>query len=534
MRRYDSKTSARPHTAPRGVDQDRENDDQVQRLLADRESGRDSGHRPHDAHAVLHLQRTAGNAAVTSLFEEPPVDALVRPGGGEAFHGWAQADTRAEAVRGLSARHLAGEAATQRSVALQRNPPETVDEDALDPETYLLPDLQVPNFVLQGPAVRRDMKAMPRLGRIARAKRKPLDGLVEMLRMAAEANGPQAAKTVAGIRSAAKRLSGGRRRSLKGAIDRYRATKPRLRSLMGEIEAARAGVIESMKILESKNLAQDRLKTGRDKDKAAEELKKWEDKRQSAIHILEGFADFATMVIDPEKGITTALDKAKGLVGNYIKDLAFGGTYAEQIKTAREKVQALTEKIRGLEDQQALTEIEAAAAGLQRAQGTLQSRFELLTALVYEAETAQLDLQKELGGMGKSGQAASEALDEGTAVMEAAEEAAQKSKSLRDSLLSVRTGARRLVDDSNRYRELLEAGRGTLSRTVGEGTPREQRAWARDVLVQNVRRAGEWTAWERREETELDMLEAFIRKGSYRTGYEIGIETSLGQVRKSI
>jgi len=485
MRSYDSETSDRPHTAPRVVDQDRENDRQVQRLLSDRGSGGDSRRRPRDVRAVIHLQRMAGNTAVT------------------------------------------------RFVALQRAPQATVDESALD-QTYLLPDLQFPNFVLQGPAVRSDMRAMPRLGRIATAKRRPLDGLVEMLRMAAEANGPQAAKTVAGVGSAAKRLPGGRRRSLKGAIDRYRATKPRLRSLMSEIEGARAGVIESLKVLESKSIAQDRLKTGREKDKAVEDLKNWEEKRKDAIHVLEGFVDFATTVIDPEKGVTAALDKAKGLVGNYIKDLAFGGTYAEQIKRARDKVQELTAKIQGLEDQQAVIDIEAAAAGLQRAQGTLQSRFDLLPALVYEAETAQLDLQKELGGMGKSGQAASAALDEGTAVMEAAEEAALKSKSLRDSLLSVRAGAKKLVDDSNRYRELLETGRGTLSNTVGEGTPAEQRAWARDVLVQNVRRAGEWTTWLQREETDLDKIDAFIRKGSYRTGYEGGIETSLGQVRKSI
>jgi hypothetical protein len=156
-----------------------------------------------------------------------------------------------------------------------------------------------------------------------------------------------------------------------------------------------------------------------------------------------------------------------------------------------------------------------------------------LPAVVYEAETAQLDLQSELGGMGKSGQAASAALDEGTAVLEAAEEAALKSRSVRGALLSVRGGARKLVDDSTRYRELLEAGRGTLSNTV-EGTPTEQRAWARDVLVENVRLAGRWTTWVQGQEAELDKIDDFIRQGSYRTGYETGIETSLGDVRKSI
>ncbi|HEX6676331.1 MAG TPA: hypothetical protein VF486_15055 [Actinomycetes bacterium] len=477
MRTYDSGTSGRPRSAPRAVDRDREDDHQVQRLLSERESG--------DVRAVIHLQRTAGNTAVT-----------------------------------------------RRLVALQRAPQATIDESAVD-QTYLVPDLQFPNFVLQGPAVRADMRALPRLGRAATEKRKPVDGLVEMLRMAAQANGPQAAKTVAGIGSAAKRLSGGRRRSLKAAIDHYNGAKPNLRSLMKDIEGARQGVVEGMKVLESKGIAQERLKTGREKDKAVEDLKGWEEKRASAIHVLETFVDFATTVIEPEKGITTALDKAQGLVGNYIKDLAFGGTYAEQIKNARDKVQELAVKIQGLEDRQALADIEAAAAGLARAQSTLESKFELLTRYVYDAETAQLDLQKELGGMGKSGQAASAALDEGTAVLEAAEEARLKSKDLRGALLSVRGGARKLVDDSNRYRELLETGRGTLSNTV-EGAPTEQRAWARDVLVQNVRLAGRWTSWAQGQETELDKIDDFIQKGSYRTGYQEGIETSLGKVRKSI
>jgi hypothetical protein len=477
MRTHDRETSGRPRTVPRAIDQERENDRQVQRLLSERESG--------DVRAVIHLQRTAGNTAVT-----------------------------------------------RRLVALQRAPQATVDESALD-QTYLVPDLQFPNFVLQGPAVRADMRALPRLGRTATEKRKPVDGLVEMLRMAAQANGPQAAKTVAGIGKAAKRLSGGRRRSLKGAIDRYRATKPRLRSLMSEIEAARAGVVESTKLLESKSIAQDRLKTGREKDKAVEDLKSWEEKRKDAIHVLETFVDFATTVIEPEKGIMTALDKAQGLVGNYIKDLAFGGTYAEQIKNAGDKVKELTAKVQGLEDRQAVADIEAAAAGLQRTQATLQSKFDLLPGVVSEAETAQSDLQTELGGMGKSGQAASAALDEGTAVLAVAEEAALKSKDLRGALLSVRVGANKLVDDSNRYRELLETGRGTLSNTV-EGTPEQQRAWARDVLVGNVRLAGQSTSWAQGEEAEVDKIDEFIRKGSYRTGYETGIETSLGKVREAI
>ncbi len=45
---------------------------------------------------------------------------------------------------------------------------------------------------------------------------------------------------------------------------------------------------------------------------------------------------------------------------------------------------------------------------------------------------------------------------------------------------------------------------------------------------------GGWETWLQREQADLDKIDAFIRKGSYRTGYEGGIETSLGQVRKSI
>ena len=102
MRSYDSETSDRPHTIPRVVDQDRENDRQVQRLLSDRGSGGDSRRRPRDVRAVIHLQRMAGNTAVT------------------------------------------------RFVALQRAPQATVDESALD-QTYLLPDLQFPTSCCKAP-----------------------------------------------------------------------------------------------------------------------------------------------------------------------------------------------------------------------------------------------------------------------------------------------------------------------------------------------------------------------------------------------
>src|SRR6266511_3306342 len=65
MRSHDSETSDRPHTAPRVVEQDRENDRQVQRLLSDRGSGGDSRRRPRVTLAYIHLKKMYNKSVLT-------------------------------------------------------------------------------------------------------------------------------------------------------------------------------------------------------------------------------------------------------------------------------------------------------------------------------------------------------------------------------------------------------------------------------------------------------------------------------------
>jgi hypothetical protein len=411
----------------------------------------------------------------------------------------------------------------QRNPVIQRQPSSSPNQQAQEPQGYVtLPDLRV-GAVLLGPALRGKMNAIVRQGSNAQKKRSELEGLVEYLKMAADANGPAAARSVSAVRSTAKGLTGNRRESLEAAIDKYDTSKPNLRTIMSEIEAARSTIVASTKRIESKVLGKKLIETHRAEEKTKGDLEKLEEKRAGTNKILSGFISFSAMLIDPTKGWSTALMSATSMVGNYIEDLTLGGSYAEQIDTIRGKLTALTRSIQGLEDAQALADIDEAAALFQAAQKTLQARLEELVGAVYAAEVAQDDMQRELRKLGKRGALAAEALSEGSAVIEIGNEAITKSMAQQSALESLKADIAYTFKQSDDYRRMLEHEGTNLSI--------EQRSWARDAAIQNVRAAQSWDRWVTAELVHLAEDQKFLSARSYQVGYEQGVEAALKKIR---
>ena len=150
----------------------------------------------------------------------------------------------------------------------------------------------------------------------------------------------------------------------------------------------------------------DLLVKNREKAKAETDLADVQEKRKDAIEKMTMFLDFATMLADPAKGWTSALDKATGMIGGSLKDMVFAGTMAAEIAAAKEKGAALTRSVLGLEDSIALTAISAAAARPEAEQVKLQAMLETLVSSVVKAEAAQHDLHDAMAGLGAKGAAA--------------------------------------------------------------------------------------------------------------------------------
>jgi chromosome segregation ATPase len=408
----------------------------------------------------------------------------------------------------------------QRAPAIQRRPGA---EQAQKEHGYVsVPDLRIGALVL-GPALRSRISSVVKQGGQARTKRDELDGLVEHLKMAAEANGPAAAKSVASIYPKAKRLHGEGRDSLEGAIDKYNSAKPHLRALMSRVEGARSRITESTKTLEAEVLGKELIGTRREKEDQEGKLKELEDNRASANAVLTGFINFAKILSDPAQGWSTALSTATSMVGSYIQDLALGGTYAQQIAAVRDKIERLTQSIKGLEDAQALAKIASAAAKLAAAQHDLAAALSELQGAVRAAEAAQDDLQEELRKLGKPGTQAANALDEGTTVVEISNEAIAKSLDQQGALEVLKEDIEYTFRHALRYREMLDGNESNLKGN--------ERAWARDAAIENVRAAESWKRWVETELAHLGQAQKFLTGRSYLAGYEKGAEEALQDIR---
>ena len=449
------------------------------------------------AETLLDLQRKRGNAFVQRLVQSQPRDGV-----------------------GMARKALAPAALILRDKGGSTGETTYVEGD--------LPDLKFGSVVL-GPSLRSDIRKLKRMGDAARSKRGDLDAQVEYLTMAADpkaGSGQQAVKDVAAAGTEAKRLSKGRKEDFKDTIDKYNTTKPRLRSLMIEIESARQTIVEKTRTLESKVFARDIKAAQREEAKTAQEVADLQEKKASANKALDEFLGFAMMLADPKQGWTSALDAAAGHVGSFLKDLAFGGTYATQIAAAQERLADIRRRIVSLEDGALMAEIEAATAALNAARLTFQAKVEALKGLVYEADSSQEDLQERLGGLGKKGQAASRSLSEGSAVIEIGNEAIARSVELRNGLSELESHITRVATQANNYRQRIDDGLGDLRGN--------ERAWSRDAAIKQVRNAGAWTQWVKDEMAHLQKAQDFLTAGSYRTPFEEGVENELTRIRRRL
>jgi len=247
---------------------------------------------------------------------------------------------------------------------------------------------------------------------------------------------------------------------------------------------------------------------------------------------MKGFVDFA---IEGGKGFVEGgpvgagkniLKKAVSLGGDLLQDYAFGGSFGEQIQAAQAKVSALTARVEQLSDQVDVARVGEATAKLASAQKRLEAQFQGLESKVYEAETAQLDMEDLLKRLGPKGAQAAELLSIGTAVNEMASEAIQQAVAYGDVIDGIRQRARHAAKTFNHIREELDAGLGGLS-----GADRQT---AREIAVQNVRASYTYEKWVDGEQKWLAETQNFLKAGRYRTSYEAGAEQGLRTIRPRV
>jgi predicted nucleic acid-binding Zn-ribbon protein len=426
----------------------------------------------------------------------------------------------------------------QRSVGnanvqhLLRSPdaPQTIQRTpaATQEETYgyvTVPDLRTGNLLL-GPRLRGDMRAVVQQSKSIQVKRGELDGMIEFLKIAAETNGPADVQALKAIEPTTRKLTGRRRVAFEGGVDRYRTSMNNLQTMMLEVEAARKDIVESSKMLESQVLAQKKITTQRDKEDQEGKLADLQAKRDKANAIISGFIDFSKLLINPAEGWGSALKAAAGLVGNKIQDMALGGSYAQQIAAVRENISGLTDKIKGIEDAQALSNIESATAKLQGAQIRLEARLNELDGAVAQTEVAQDDLQEILRGFGKKGAQAASVFSAANVVTEHSNDAIEQSLAHQQALEALKEKIASTTDQASYYIDILEMGNNNLSR--------EQRGWAHDAAITNIRAARSWDTWVNQQLEQLKRDQAFLMQRSFQESYDEGIDDALKDMRLNI
>jgi len=464
----------------------------TERSLARRREATPSAPSPYSG--VLALQHSLGNRAVGALL------------------------SRAGSRRGL------GGGMTRRFV--QRTP---------DEGYATLPDLGLPNSY-EDHMARQEARGIAESASKAAERRNTLAALVDGLRSHAAnetlkpSERPEA--VFATLKGPATHLSDRRSAQLTTAIDRYNKAKPELRQALGEIEAQRSSIVEATQGLEAALAVKEGHATEKEREKAKGDLEALVAKREEALKIMKGFVDFA---IEGGKGFVEGgpvgagkniLKKAVSLGGDLLQDYAFGGSFGEQIQAAQAKVSALTARVEQLSDQVDVARVGEATAKLASAQKRLEAQFQGLESKVYEAETAQLDMEDLLKRLGPKGAQAAELLSVGTAVNEMASEAIQQAAAYGDVIDGIRQRARHAAKTFNHIREELDAGLGGLS-----GADRQT---AREIAVQNVRASYTYEKWVDGEQKWLAETQNFLKAGRYRTSYEAGAEQGLRTIRPRV
>jgi hypothetical protein len=384
-------------------------------------------------------------------------------------------------------------------------------------------DLRV-GAMLLGPDLREDMGWIERQAQEVEAKRPVLDGEMESLHIAADVNGPAAAKEVGALRPAVAGLGGARKEAVKQAIDHYVSVQPQLRATMLRVDAQRKIIVEKIEDLRAAVAHKKGQETKREEGKAQKELDELNEKKNKTNEMIGTFIDFAKILANPEEGVSKALSKATGMVGSMIQDFALGNTYGEQIAAAEYRLSQLKQQIDDLQDEEAVAKVAAAMAGIDAARLEFSALLENLGGTTNEAEIAQEDLKKLLGGLGKAGKAADEAIDEGGAIVQTGNEAAELSHDLADRLDGMNDRIRRVDEGIDRYEEMIQV----------KALPADEYMDDHESIVTDRRAGSGWAEYVKRERDHLSEVDAFLAKGAYRQPYQKGIEAELTNVRRGL
>jgi predicted nucleic acid-binding Zn-ribbon protein len=351
-----------------------------------------------------------------------------------------------------------------------------------------------------------------------------LDGQMESLHMAADANGAAAVKQVDGLKSAMANLSGPKQEKVKAAMDHYIAAEPKLRATMLRVESGRKNIIAKTDEMRAAVAHQKGQEAKQDEKKAEKDLGDLQEKKKQTTEMISTFIDFAKILANPEEGFSKALSKGESMVGSTITDMALGNTYVEQIAAAQQRLSALQSKVESLEDEEVMARVSGAVAELDKARTDLEATLTDLQGATNDAAIAESDLEKELGGLGKAGKAADDAIDEGDAMVQTGNDAAALSHDLRERVDGMDERIHRIERGIDRYEEMMD--HADLS--SDDATDDHQ------SVVQDRRASTAWSDYIKRQEKDLNEADAFIAKGSYRKPYQEGIDSALTKVRQGL
>lgn len=424
--------------------------------------------------------------------------------------------------------------ARPNAMTVQRQPATAAPAEA--PRMDLIPDLKLGSQFF-GPGIRENVGAFRAQIRAVRKLQGQHGALIDRLKLdEGVGGGAAAAAAVGGIGAEVDKLSTANRLKLAGRIDAFDEKRTAVRVTSKKIEAANSTIQSRFKALESATTNQSITTAKHDKVDAEKTLQDLKDKQDSTLKILDKFLDFTSMLIDPKKGLGAVVSAAKGMAKQWAKDEALSGIDAAAIAAAANKVAALTSRIRTLEDHKAMADVAAAALSLQSAQQELEGLLEQLQLDVRSAESSQHDLDRQLRTSGNSGWAAAEAIADTNNIIQVASDATARSQALKAAFHRLNSRSARLADGAQRYRDALATGLGTLSGTADEGTPAQQRTWARDALVGLINLTKTWDTWTASQLVSLGKDDEYVKNGGYQKGYvgEGGIEDALHGVRKTM
>lgn len=445
-----------------------------------------------DAHTILHLQHTAGNAAVQRSIQAR--DAVAVP---------TSAGVRRD------------------SLVIQRNGPTTteprVQEVNLRPRDIVFVSLPPGGGFMTGTG--RNTRAAQLIELVLEAHDMAME-TKEILGFLGWTEHQAAARDLEAIEAAtpmiAKASRGTKGKGLRESVEAYTQANPKLAAQVESLTAAR-------KEVEAATLGVDRALTdqkltaaGRAAEAATGELAahtaKVEKTKKWANKVFEGVVD---LVFDPKK----VMDVVKGLVKFAGSELIVGplveGAYGAKTQELREKVKAAKLRVQSLQDERDTLAVEQAIKSLEAAQATYRAEWNSLVAATREAEAEYATLVEKLEGMGSKGEGAAGALDARALAAQQGADGLEKILQYQALLARVSKGATDLEVSYENYYGMASSPGG--KHYVADDVRREQLAL---IAFSNAEKAGKIARWAASESATSNDVKSYLSSGSYLRSYD--------------